>query len=92
MEDKTRFHVFISGKVQGVFFRRNTIKEAEKLGVYGWVKNLSDGRVEAVFEGDTVSVKKILEWVKRGPLFAKVENFISAQEEYRGEFSSFNKK
>lgn len=67
-------HVYISGKVQGVFFRATTKKKADKLGVSGWVKNLEDGRVEAVFEGDDRQVKKILDFVHHGPDRAEVEN------------------
>ena len=55
-------HVFISGLVQGVFFRKKIKIKAEKIGVTGWVKNLSDGRVEAVFEGDEDKVKAIIKY------------------------------
>ena len=53
-----RFHVFISGRVQGVFFRANTWKQARSLGLTGWVRNLPDGRVESVFEGEGVPPRR----------------------------------
>ena len=52
-----RVHVFISGKVQGVYFRQNTVGKAQELNVLGWIRNLKDGRVEAVFEGEKVECK-----------------------------------
>jgi acylphosphatase len=85
-----RLHVFISGRVQGVRFRENTLKKAKGLGVFGWVKNLPDGRVEAVFEGQKEKVEKMLEWSKRGPFFAKVTDLEAREELYKGEFNSFD--
>jgi acylphosphatase len=61
-----RAHVFVSGKVQGVFYRDTTKKEADKRGVRGWVRNLKDGRVEAVFEGDAKAVEDIVAWCRIG--------------------------
>lgn len=61
-----RAHVFVSGKVQGVFYRDTTKKEADKRGVRGWVRNLRDGRVEAVFEGDAARVADIVAWCRIG--------------------------
>lgn len=86
-----RAHIFISGRVQGVFFRANTRKKALDLGLTGWVKNLRDGRVEAVFEGDESAVKKIVEWCHKGPPHAKVTNVDADwSEEPSGEFVSFS--
>lgn len=62
----TRAHVFVSGKVQGVFYRDTTKKEADKRGVHGWVRNLRDGRVEAVFEGGTKAVEDMVAWCRVG--------------------------
>ena len=90
MADKARAHIFISGLVQGVFFRENTRQEAEKLGIKGWVRNLSDGRVEAVFEGEKDRVGEMIEWAKVGPSSAKVENIDFNWEDFQGEFSEFN--
>lgn len=80
-----RFHVFISGRVQSVFFRYNTKKAADKLNINGWIRNISDGRVEAVFEGKEEDLKKILNYCKRGPLLAKVTNIEVKKEKVKGE-------
>ena len=86
---KTRAHIYVTGKVQGVFFRQNTKRQAQSRSVTGWVCNLSDGRVEAVFEGEEVAVKEIVEYCRHGPSFAKVENLEVATEAFKGEFSDF---
>ncbi len=67
-----RAHVYISGKVQGVGYRLSTQSEAVKLGVKGWVRNLPDGRVEAVLEGETTAVKQMIQWCYEGPSTAVV--------------------
>lgn len=67
-------HIFISGRVQGVGFRHFTRKNAEALGVKGWVQNLSDGRVEAIFEGDDENVQELIDRCKDGPPSAYVKN------------------
>ena len=64
---EARAHVIVGGRVQGVFFRQRTKGKAEYMGITGWVRNLPDGRVEAVFEGDEEAVKKLAEFCKRGP-------------------------
>lgn len=87
--EKVRAHVFVSGRVQGVFFRESCQKKANSLGVSGWVKNLKDGRVEAVFEGEKWKVEKMATWSKRGPIFAKVDLFDIVWEDSKSEFSSF---
>lgn len=86
---KIRAHVFVSGRVQGVFFRSETRREAKKHGVTGWVRNLPDGRVEAVFEGDEEAVKKLIEFCKHGPPYAKVTRVEVLWENYTSEFSDF---
>jgi acylphosphatase len=86
---KVRAHVFISGMVQGVFFRSETRDEAKKLGVKGWVGNLSDGRVEAVFEGEEKNVKGLIEFCRRGPPGARVTGVNLIWENYTGEFRNF---
>lgn len=68
-----RVHVYISGRVQGVWFRASTKRIADEYGLSGWVKNLPDGRVEAVFEGDEEAVKKAVKWCHQGPPGAVVE-------------------
>ncbi len=63
--------------------------KAGELGLAGWVRNLDDGRVEAVFEGDTENVKKMVNWCGKGPQYARVEDVEVIPEQYKGEFSGF---
>ncbi len=70
---KTRCHVLVSGRVQGVFFRSATERLALSLGIGGWVRNLPDGRVEAVFEGERQAVEKAIAFCRRGPQGASVD-------------------
>ncbi|HID16812.1 TPA: acylphosphatase [Candidatus Bathyarchaeota archaeon] len=86
---KARAHVFVSGRVQGVFFRWETREQALKRNVKGWVRNLPDGRVEAVFEGEKGDVKRMVEFCRRGPPGAKVSNVEVEWEEYKGEHEDF---
>jgi len=86
---KTRAHVFISGRVQGVFFRDETRRLATRFHVTGWVRNTHDGRVEAVFEGEKEDVEKLVEFCKKGSPYAKVTNIEIVQEEFLGEFRDF---
>ena len=69
-----KLHAFISGRVQGVFFRSSTRAKAEELGLRGWARNLADGRVEVMAEGDEESLKKLLEWLHKGPPEAVVKD------------------
>jgi acylphosphatase len=69
-----RAHVLISGRVQGVCFRAYTVDEATAAGVTGWVRNTSDGRVEAAFEGEQPAVEAIIAWCRKGPPAARVNN------------------
>jgi Acylphosphatases len=85
----TKAHVLVSGKVQGVFFRSNTKDMAEELGLSGWVRNLTDGRVEAVFEGEKEDVDKMMDWCRKGPKGARVTGVEVFMEEYKGEFTGF---
>ena len=68
-----RAHVIVSGTVQGVGFRFSTLDEAIQLGVSGWVRNLPDGRVEAVFEGSKADVEEVIQWCHKGPPAAVVK-------------------
>ena len=68
-----RRHVFFTGRVQGVFFRANTRRKAQESGISGWVRNLSDGRVEAVFEGPEERVREIIEWCSNSIPHARVD-------------------
>ena len=67
-------HLIISGRVQGVFFRDNTRRKATELGLKGYAKNLLDGNVEVVAQGDEEKLNELIEFIKRGPGIAKVEN------------------
>ena len=84
-----RVHVFVSGQVQGVGFRAFTQAVAEKRGLTGWVKNLADGRVEAVIEGPADKVAELIELLKRGPPAAKVDKLDVTDEKPTGEFKDF---
>lgn len=86
---KVRAHVVISGKVQGVFFRYETKVRAIRNKVTGWVRNLPDGRVEAVFEGEKEAVEAMIEFCQRGPPGARVEKVEVKWEEPTGEFEDF---
>ena len=87
-----RVHVFVSGMVQGVFFRSETKRKAAAYGVTGWVRNLPDSRVEAVFQGEKKAVEALLEFCKRGPSGARVTNVDVKWESYTGEFTNFKIK
>jgi acylphosphatase len=84
-----RAHVFVSGMVQGVFFRQKTRQLAIGLNVTGWVRNLGDGRVEAVFEGEEEAVAAIVDFCGKGPKGAKVDHVQLNWEDFRGEFQNF---
>lgn len=77
--------MYVSGRVQGVFFRDSARREANRLGVSGWISNLPDGRVEAVFEGDSYSVREMVRWCESGPPEASVESVDASYEEPRGD-------
>ena len=89
---KTRCHVFVSGRVQGVFFRYYTQERAKSLGLTGWVRNLPDGKVEAVFEGEKEKIEKMIEWMRKGPPLAKVEKVDIIWEDFKDEFEDFEIK
>jgi acylphosphatase len=84
-----RAHVLVKGIVQGVSFRSSTKRMADSLGIKGWVKNLDSDKVEAVFEGPEDRIREIIEWCKRGPFSAKVENVEKEFSDYTGEFEGF---
>lgn len=75
--------------MQGVYYRQNTAQKAQELGIRGWIRNLSDGRVESVMEGDKVNIGKILDWCKQGPADANVSGIQVIDEEYKDEFTTF---
>lgn len=81
----TRVRVRVRGRVQGVFFRAEARARAESLGVAGWIRNADDGSVEAVFEGDDEQVESMVEWCRRGPAGARVQEIEAVEEEPVGE-------
>ena len=84
LHEQIRAHVFVSGRVQGVGYRYSTVNEARGLGVNGWVRNLPDGRVEAVFEGSRKLVEEIIRWCHKGPTAAVVKDVAVEDEELEG--------
>jgi acylphosphatase len=89
---KSRAKVIVRGIVQGVNFRYYTQRQAIRSGVTGWVQNLPDGSVAAVFEGEEQDVEAMVEWCRRGPSSAQVSEVIVQPEKYRGDFPSFSIK
>ncbi len=89
MKEKIRVRIVVSGKVQGVWFRQKTKQKAEKLKVLGWIKNLFDNQVEAVFEGEKDKVREMVKWAQKGPPLAKVKSLILKQEDCTNEFNRF---
>jgi acylphosphatase len=71
---EVRAHVFFIGRVQGVFFRANAKKRADELGVYGWIRNLQNGTVEAVFEGERANIEALIEWCRKNQPHATVDD------------------
>ena len=87
-----RVNVIVSGRVQGVFFRASAKQKADELGITGWVKNTSDGNVEAVFEGLDKHVEEIIDWCKTGPRLAKVNNIKIIRLDPKKDFNNFSIK
>ncbi len=89
---KARFHAFISGRVQGVAFRFFARHVANQLGLTGWVRNLNDGRVEVVAEGDRDRLELFRDELEKGPRMARVEKVDLNWEEFKDEFLDFSIK
>ena len=85
-----RIRVLVSGKVQGVFFRQALKVVAKKNNVLGWVRNLKDGCVEAILEGDNKSINSVIEWTHIGPANSRVDNIEVNNEKFKNEFSMFD--
>ena len=85
-----RIRLFVTGKVQGVFFRQTLKVQAKKNDIFGWVKNLEDGRVEAVLEGNDEKINRLVEWAHGGPANARVEDVEIRNEKFVGEFLQFD--
>ncbi len=88
--ENCRIKVIISGLVQGVFFRASTREMAVSKGLKGWVRNLPDGNVEALFEGPIDIVEEAVKWCHRGPRGASVVNVKESLGEYSGQFDRFD--
>ncbi len=86
---ETNVFVRVSGRVQGVWFRASTKQKAEQLGVTGWIRNTSNGCIEAIFEGDENMVKEMIDWCNHGPPQAKVENVEIKNQPVTKAFDSF---
>jgi len=87
--EKVRVHVFVEGKVQAVFYRTWTFKQACDLGLTGWARNIEDGRVEVVAEGEKKQIDKLIRLIKIGPPLAKVNHLDIIWEKKTGEFEGF---
>src|SRR3989344_2846947 len=90
MEDKISAHLFISGRVQGVFYRKHAQQKARELLLTGWVHNLVDGRVEIVVEGEKKNIQQFILWTKEGSPFAQVEDVQIEYLSYTGEWKDFD--
>lgn len=90
--EKARIHVFVEGRVRGVFFRTFVKRQAAKLGVVGWVRNLEDGRMEMVAQGKKDNLEELIKLTKRGPRLAKVEGVSVVLEDVEEEFDGFKIK
>lgn len=88
--DNGRVHLIIKGFVQGVFFRAGTRETAVRLDLTGWVRNLPDGNVEAVFEGPVENLEQAVQWCRQGPKGARVVDVDEEWQDYTGEFKDFS--
>ncbi len=87
---ETRAKVLIKGRVQGVGFRFSTVRQAERMGVSGWVRNTMSGHVEAEFEGEERAVKRMVDWCRSGPGMARVTDIDIGYMSPTGEESGFH--
>ncbi len=85
-----RVHVIIRGRVQGVFFRAATQREAKRLGITGWVKNRPDGSIELLAEGEEDAIRELTSWASHGPSAARVDGIDVRWRGYTGEFYEFS--
>ncbi|MEO0073842.1 MAG: acylphosphatase [candidate division WOR-3 bacterium] len=89
-ESLASFHAFVAGRVQGVFFRMFVLREAQALGLAGYVRNMPDGRLEVVAEGERQKLEQLVERLKQGPPRAMVTDVDVSWAEYRHEYSDFS--
>lgn len=81
--------LIVKGRVQGVYFRASTQREAKRLGLSGWVKNRPDGSVEILAEGEEVSIRELYGWAQKGPSAARVERVETRWRSFTGEYADF---
>jgi acylphosphatase len=86
---KARAHIWVAGRVQGVFFRDHTRRWAVSLNLTGWVKNLRDGRVEVLAEGEKKDIDQLIKKLERGPDLAQVDRVDTEWNSFKGEFNDF---
>jgi acylphosphatase len=87
---KTRVKVRVTGRVQGVWFRSSTKQKADELGLKGWVRNMDDGSVEAVFQGEEDKINDMIKWCHVGPSLAKVKKvYVEKDDEAMEDYSDF---
>ena len=84
-----QIHIFVTGRVQGVFFRQSTKVMAIKNNAKGWIRNLDDGRVEIVAQGETQDIDNLAHWCKTGPANSRVDEFELSEENVSDEFETF---
>jgi len=89
MTERSRVHALVSGLVQGVWYRQSTFEKAAELGVFGWVRNLPDGRVEFLAEGEKLALDALLAWAHEGPPLARVQEVETHWETPTGDFNTF---
>lgn len=87
---KARAHVYVSGSVQGVYYRSYAVDAARMFGLTGWVRNIRGGRVEAVFEGEEEAVREMIDWCWKGSPSSRVTDVEVKREEATGEFADFS--
>jgi len=92
LEKTARVRLQISGRVQGVYFRASTVKQAQRLGITGWVRNCLDGSVEVVAEGEKAELEKLISWCRKGPSGALVKDVQTEWEASKQEFYNFSVK
>lgn len=81
--------LIVKGRVQGVYFRASTQREAKRLGLSGWVRNRPDGSVEILTEGEEVSIRELYGWAQKGPSAARVERVETRWRSFTGEYADF---
>jgi acylphosphatase len=84
-----QLQLLVRGRVQGVYFRASTQREARRLGITGWVKNRADGTIEIVAEGEEVSIRELYGWAQKGPSAARVERVETRWRSFTGDFPDF---